>query len=381
MTHAAGAMRKRAAHSRAERGSALLIVFLFAAIIAIMLYEELPVAAFEAKRAKEQLLIDRGNEYAHAVKLFVRKTGTYPTSIDQLENTNNMRFLRNRYKDPLTGKDDWRLLHAGPGGQLIDSKVNPIGGSPNGTSSNSTGANSSGSGNSGSSTAAPSTASSGFGSSGWNSSSSSSTTAEVVVPPIPQRPPAIAANGAGEVAGAPEDQNPMTPLMPPGQTDNTGQTGQPANGGQTGQTGGAGQNGAQPGAGTGGSAGSGNGMDTVRNLLNNPNAPPPSPQTSSSGTGTIMSGGIAGVASKAQGHSIKTVNDQINYSLWEFYYDPSKDLTGGVASAAQAGAAQSAAQVAGQNSGTQNSPTSPYANQQPAPVSVPTTTSSNPPQQ
>jgi hypothetical protein len=47
--------------------------------------------------------------------------------------------------------------------------------------------------------------------------------------------------------------------------------------------------------------------------------------------GTLNSGGLAGVASKASGHSIKTVNDQSNYSLWEFYYDPKKDtVPGGV---------------------------------------------------
>lgn len=39
-----------------------------------------------------------------------------------------------------------------------------------------------------------------------------------------------------------------------------------------------------------------------------------------------MSGGLAGVASKARGESIKVVNDQVDYSLWEFYYDPTKDM-------------------------------------------------------
>ena len=113
-----------------EQGSALLIVFVFAAMVAIMLYMELPVAVFEAKRQKEELLVDRGEEYAHAVRLFVRKTGHYPASLDQLEDTNRMRFLRHRFKDPFTGKNDWRLLHAGPGGMLIDSKIktnNPLG--------------------------------------------------------------------------------------------------------------------------------------------------------------------------------------------------------------------------------------------------------------
>jgi hypothetical protein len=70
-----------------ERGSALLIVFVFAAVIAIMLYREMPVAVFEAHRQKEELLIDRGEEYKHAIKLYVRKLGTFPPSIEALENS------------------------------------------------------------------------------------------------------------------------------------------------------------------------------------------------------------------------------------------------------------------------------------------------------
>jgi len=116
---------------RNEKGSALLIVFVFAAAIAIMLYKEMPVATFEAQRQKEQLLIDRGNEYKRAVKLYVRKFQTFPPSIEALENTNRMRFLRNRYVDPYTGKAEWRLLHAGPGGIIIDSKIkNALNGVP-----------------------------------------------------------------------------------------------------------------------------------------------------------------------------------------------------------------------------------------------------------
>ena len=107
-----------------DSGSALLIVFVFAAVIAILLYREMPVAVFEAHRQKEELLIDRGNEYKHAIKLFVRKVGTFPPSIEALESTNRMRFLRHKFDDPFTGKPDWRMLHAGPGGMIIDSKVN-----------------------------------------------------------------------------------------------------------------------------------------------------------------------------------------------------------------------------------------------------------------
>ena len=84
-----------------QRGSALLIVFVFAAIVAIMLFTEMPVVIFEAQRDKEQLLINRGNEYTQAVKLYLRKTGQYPASIDALENTNRVRFLRKKFKDQI----------------------------------------------------------------------------------------------------------------------------------------------------------------------------------------------------------------------------------------------------------------------------------------
>ena len=107
---------------RAESGYAMLLVFLMAAIIAIALYSELPRVAFEAQRTKEQLLIERGEQYKRAIQLFVRKMSRYPATIEELESTNNVRFLRKRYIDPMTGKDKWRLIHVN-GGVLTDSIV------------------------------------------------------------------------------------------------------------------------------------------------------------------------------------------------------------------------------------------------------------------
>ena len=106
-----------------ESGFAMLLVFLMAASIAIMLYNQLPRAAFEAQRAKEQLLQDRGQEYIRAIQLYVAAWKRYPESFDVLEKTNNRRFLRKRYKDPMTGKDDWRAIHVNGVGQLTDSLV------------------------------------------------------------------------------------------------------------------------------------------------------------------------------------------------------------------------------------------------------------------
>ncbi|MDE3195366.1 MAG: hypothetical protein KGN84_03420 [Acidobacteriota bacterium] len=104
-------------------GYALLFVYMMAASVAIMLYLDLPRAAFEAQRDKEQLLIDRGEQYKRAVQLYVRKFGTFPADINALENTQNIRFLRRQYTDPMTGKNEWRLIHVGPGGVFTDSKV------------------------------------------------------------------------------------------------------------------------------------------------------------------------------------------------------------------------------------------------------------------
>jgi type II secretory pathway pseudopilin PulG len=106
---------------RSESGFAMLIVFVLAAVIAISLYMEMPRVAFEKQRDREQMLVDRGLQYRRGIQLYYRKFGLYPTSMDDLETKNNMRFLRHRYKDPMTGKDEWRLIHMGPGGVLTDS--------------------------------------------------------------------------------------------------------------------------------------------------------------------------------------------------------------------------------------------------------------------
>ena len=115
---------------RAESGFALLLVFVMAAAIGITLYMEVPRIAFESQRAREQMTIDRALQYQRGIQLFYRKFQLYPQNLDDLETTRNIRFLRHRYKDPLTGKE-FRLLHVGPSGQLTDSLIqpaNPLGG-------------------------------------------------------------------------------------------------------------------------------------------------------------------------------------------------------------------------------------------------------------
>ena len=118
-------MTRRRDRKGEQGGYALLLVLLMAAIIAINLYMEAPRLAFQAQRAKEQMLMERGEQYKRAIGLFLRtnKNTRWPASIDELENFNNRRSLRKRYIDPLTGKDEWRLIHI-VNGVLTDSVTN-----------------------------------------------------------------------------------------------------------------------------------------------------------------------------------------------------------------------------------------------------------------
>lgn len=115
-----------------ESGFALLLIFVLAAGIAIALMMQMPRVAFETARNREEMLIERGEQYKRAIALFYRKTNRLPAKLEDLENTNNVRFLRRRYIDPMTGKDEWRVIHAGPGGMLTDSLVKkaPVAGDP-----------------------------------------------------------------------------------------------------------------------------------------------------------------------------------------------------------------------------------------------------------
>ena len=89
-----------------------MLILLLLALLLVSLVAIAPRMATEIRRQREEEMIHRGKDYATAVKRYFKKFGRYPTSIEQLENTNNIRFLRRRWTDPTTGKD-FRLLHYG----------------------------------------------------------------------------------------------------------------------------------------------------------------------------------------------------------------------------------------------------------------------------
>ena len=103
-------IHRRPMARRSERGYALLLIFAMASAMAILLYMEAPRVLFEAQRNKEALLIERGEQYKRAIQVFYRKNKKLPQRVEDLERGTETRFLRHRYKDPFTGKDDWKLI-------------------------------------------------------------------------------------------------------------------------------------------------------------------------------------------------------------------------------------------------------------------------------
>lgn len=440
-------MKRPVQRANQESGFALLLVLVMAAAIAITLYMEVPRFAFESQRDREQMTIDRGHQYVRAIQLFYRKYQLYPQTLDDLETTRNVRFLRHRYVDPLTGKA-YRLLHVGPAGQLTDSLVQPPAPLPG---------SSGGSGPSSSQTSSTSQTSA--------SASTGQPAGQPVDPNNPNDPNAQSINpldmaqkrpsdriiggsgggpggiGAGNSGGFPveppgdqplpePDPNQPQPVAGqpvPGQPVQPGdpnQTGQPPQPGQTGITGLPGipgqsspppdqpvppvqfppgiapppgmnlPSGAVPNASpnpypvpVNPGASQQSAASMIQNLLTTPRQPPSSIASAFTSGNT---GGIAGVASTADGKGIHKVNDRTKYKEWEFVYDLKKDKT--VVGAAAVNAQQNMQQQMQQNQNGSNSPfgtsttSSPFSSG-PAPAgsagsaAAPTTPPPSPPSQ
>src|SRR5216683_5694532 len=122
------ARRPRTAGKRTESGYALLLVVFLVTLVLVTVIAVSPSILTEGKREKETEMIWRGKQYARGVKLYYRKMGRFPTSLDDLTKPKigNLRFMRQAYKDPMN-KDDgsWRLIYVGAAGQLIGSLKPP----------------------------------------------------------------------------------------------------------------------------------------------------------------------------------------------------------------------------------------------------------------
>ena len=104
---------KRKSRHRSQRGVILLMLLIALALVIIALGVAAPKMAQAIKRDREEEMIHRGAQYARAVKKYYKKFGRYPANLEQLENTNNIRFLRKRYADPMAKDGKWRPVRFG----------------------------------------------------------------------------------------------------------------------------------------------------------------------------------------------------------------------------------------------------------------------------
>jgi len=103
-----------------QAGYAMAALIVGIAVMAVMMTVAMPVWKQMVQREKEEELVFRGEQIAHSIGMFQKKfANAYPPSIDLLV---EQKFLRKKYKDPITNGDFVPLTQAQqqaatPGGQ------------------------------------------------------------------------------------------------------------------------------------------------------------------------------------------------------------------------------------------------------------------------
>ncbi len=326
------------AGERGDEGFLLIGAIVLVFLVLLALSVAAPRVAREMQREKEIESQHRANQYVRAIRMYYKKFNHYPSSIEQLENTNHQRFLREKYLDPLTGKDDWRLIHVGENktkvkgffGQDLPGLQAGLGSASNLVSTTGGGS----AGTTGSTTA--------FG--GTNASASAFGSAST------------AAGSSGAFGGS--------------STGSFGSTTTGAVSATTGSsTGGTGLPGATTGSGTTGTGTAGSGVSSQN-------------ATDATGTG----GAIMGIGSSKSGDAMLAINDQTTYQTWEFLYDPrieqlyaKANLLGGGVSSSSASSLGSASSLTSPTSGNGPGATSGgITNPTTSPTTSPGTTSTPP---
>jgi type II secretory pathway pseudopilin PulG len=267
-----------------EDGYILIAVLFLAVMVLIALSIAAPKMAASIERDRELELQHRGKQYVRAIKLYYKKFGAYPPNMEALEKTSEIRYLRQRYKDPITGKDEWHLIHFGEnktptamgffGQPLAGSTIAGIGPGGVGTSAGGGLFGNSGAGSNG-----------GFGSSSGFGSTS----------------------GLGSNSGL-------------NSTSGQGSSNSAGGGSGTNGTGNGSTSGTDPNAPNGSSGNSGSstsGSSTTSGFGSN----------SSGNNQTFGGGGIIGIESTSPKQAILEYKKKKHFNEWEFVYDPLADQT------------------------------------------------------
>jgi type II secretory pathway pseudopilin PulG len=95
-----------------ENGYAMAALLVMLGVMLVLMSAALPAWRFQARREKEAELIFRGEQIARSIYLYQRKNGpgAFPPSLDVLVQG---RYLRKKYKDPMTKDGEFQLLLAG----------------------------------------------------------------------------------------------------------------------------------------------------------------------------------------------------------------------------------------------------------------------------
>jgi len=99
---------KRKVIRASEAGYTLLIAMFLMTLLVISLGIAAPQIAKSIQRDRDLEAFHRGMQYRRAIQLYYRKFHAYPPNLDALVKTNDIRFLRKKYEDPITGKADWK---------------------------------------------------------------------------------------------------------------------------------------------------------------------------------------------------------------------------------------------------------------------------------
>jgi type II secretory pathway pseudopilin PulG len=293
-----------------------LIVAIFFVLLALSVAA--PRVAQALRREREVEAVHRGNQYVRAIRLYYRKFGHYPGSMEQLEKTNNIRFLRQRYVDPMTGKDDWRLIKVGEAKTTVKGFFGqPLVG------------------------LAP-----GLGALAGNASAGAAGTGAAGQTGSPSAFGGSSPGGGG--LGSPSSGL--------GGSGSGGSSGYPTLGGSSSTPGGAGNGPPTLGGGSSGSGPTGSGAGSTNSLgALSGNA--------SDSNGSPISGGapFVGVGVPKEGDSITVLNEQTTYNTWEFLYDPRIEQLY-AKGALMGGGASGLGSAAGNNSGFGNTPGTGFGN-------------------
>ena len=107
-----------------ESGYAYLLALFMVLMVIVGSSVVLENAVTQGRRAREEEMMWRGQQYIRAIKRYYRKTGHYPQNLDDLEKgIGNVHFLRGPYPDPMNKNEEgkWRFIYTNATGQIIGS--------------------------------------------------------------------------------------------------------------------------------------------------------------------------------------------------------------------------------------------------------------------